>query len=77
MAKKPAPKQAARKAPAKAKPASKATPREKRSYAADYPRDYANGQHAARSGIPKEQAPAFFHGDQGKAWLEGYESRNG
>lgn len=61
------------------KPVAKKAPVKKaaKSFAADYPRDYENGRRAARSGIPKEQAPAFFNGDQGKAWLEGYESRNG
>lgn len=38
----------------------------------EYPNEYDAGKRAARSGIPKDQAPVFYGKDAEKAWLEGY-----
>lgn len=74
MAKKPAPKQPARKAPAKQTAKPKAKPRESKTFAADHPREFENGRRAAAANIPKDQAPAFFNDGEKKAWHEGYDS---
>lgn len=65
------------KAKAKA-PARKAEPKPAISKAAtEHPAEYEAGRRAARSAVPKDQAPVFYTKDAEKAWNEGHDSFNG